>query len=162
MVRGGGQGWERFGGDSHGVWAAGDESGGRGGYEGGSRIGLCPAAGGWRKWGVPKGSVPRGGGHWRYWGARRVWGPELSLEGVGDMGREGWGTQSRSSPALGVPELLGIPDPVLCAGSSPRVAAGEERAADRERDPRAVPQIPGDLPEPAHPAGAGGTPQDLR
>lgn len=45
---------------------------------------------------------------------------------------------------------------------SERLSARQECAADRERDPWPVPQVPGNLPQSANPAGAGGATQDLR
>lgn len=44
---------------------------------------------------------------------------------------------------------------------SERLQTWEECSADRERNPWSLPQIPGDLPQPANPARTWGAPQDL-
>lgn len=45
---------------------------------------------------------------------------------------------------------------------SERIQAREERAADGRWDPWPLPQVPWNLPEPAHPSGAGSSPENLR
>lgn len=87
-------------------------------------------------------------------------GSDLAFEGLTQRFRgEGVGAHLQQLPLLGGRDTyprpvceVRVPRPysVLSAG----LTAWEERAADRERDPWSVPQIPGDFPEPAHSSGA--------
>ena len=55
-----------------------------------------------------------------------------------------------------------IPVLIVDFSSSSRRPSRQERAVDRERDPRSVPQVEGDLPLAAHPPRARGATQNLR
>uniref|UniRef100_A0A8D2NJC0 Serine/threonine-protein phosphatase n=1 Tax=Zosterops lateralis melanops TaxID=1220523 RepID=A0A8D2NJC0_ZOSLA len=66
--------------------------------EGGSRMSLYSAVGGWRKCGVPEGSVPRGGGTGGYRGAPKRLGAGAEPGGRGGYVQEGLGQAEQGFP----------------------------------------------------------------